>query len=203
MHGGAAPQVRRAAQVRILEASDKAAARLVQLMQSKDVPYAVQLSAARDLLDRANVVGTQEVAVTVKPWEEKMQSAIKVRYKRASRDSGESGDATTEDIVDAEIVEDPDYEAALDAEMLANEAERRDRKRRGQPVSLPSEQSAPRQPTTRPQARATLHQPEADLSFVADPPTRRTDEQWHAEQLAKARAAGKGRLRPNPRIKRR
>lgn len=48
--GGAAPQVRRRAQQRFLEASDKAAYRLVQMMQDKTVPPAVQLAAARDLL---------------------------------------------------------------------------------------------------------------------------------------------------------
>src|SRR4051794_27262611 len=60
-HGGRAPQVRAKAQQRILEASDKAAARLVQMMKDPVVPYSVQLAAARDLLDRANVVGTQQV----------------------------------------------------------------------------------------------------------------------------------------------
>jgi hypothetical protein len=42
--------VRRRAQQRFLEASDKAAYRLVQMMQDKTVPPAVQLAAARDLL---------------------------------------------------------------------------------------------------------------------------------------------------------
>lgn len=64
-HGGRAPQVRAKAQQRILEASDKAAARLVQMMKDPAVPYGVQLAAARDLLDRANVVGTQQVHLGV------------------------------------------------------------------------------------------------------------------------------------------
>jgi hypothetical protein len=179
--------------------------RLLGLAASGDVPAAVQLRAIMDALDRSNVVGTQEVAVTLQPWEQKMRGAVKVRYRRASRDSEQSGDGaeSTEDIVDAEVVEDPEYEAMLDEEMRQSESKRRDRKRRGQPLALPSEQGAPPVEAERPQPRPRVHKPEVDMSYVADPPTRKTDEQWHAEQLAKARGAGKGRLRPNPRVKRR
>jgi hypothetical protein len=51
MHGGAAPQVRRAARQRLLEAADPAAARLVQLLDSDDEAIAVR--AATALLDRS------------------------------------------------------------------------------------------------------------------------------------------------------
>lgn len=65
MHGGSAPQVRAAAQVRILMASDLAAAKLVDLMQSPTVDDRVKLAAAKDLLDRANLAGTQNVEIGV------------------------------------------------------------------------------------------------------------------------------------------
>ena len=65
MHGGSAPQVRAAAQVRILMASDLAAKKLVDLMQSPTVDDRVKLSAAKDLLDRANLAGTQNVEIGV------------------------------------------------------------------------------------------------------------------------------------------
>lgn len=65
MHGGSAPQVRRAAQVRILMASDLAAKKLVELMTSNKVDDRVKLAAAKDLLDRANLAGTQNVEVGV------------------------------------------------------------------------------------------------------------------------------------------
>jgi hypothetical protein len=51
MHGGAAPQVKRAARQRLLEAADPAAARLVQLLDSDDEAIAVR--AATALLDRS------------------------------------------------------------------------------------------------------------------------------------------------------
>lgn len=65
LHGGSAPQVRAAAQVRILMASDLAAKKLVDLMQSPTVDDRVKLSAAKDLLDRANLAGTQNVEIGV------------------------------------------------------------------------------------------------------------------------------------------
>lgn len=64
-HGGSAPQVRAAAQVRILMASDLAAKKLVDLMQSEKVDDRVKLAAAKDLLDRANLAGKQALEVTV------------------------------------------------------------------------------------------------------------------------------------------
>lgn len=120
MHGGAAPQVRRRAQQRILEASDKAAARLVELMQDTKVPYAVQLAAARDLLDRAQLAGRQEIemGVTVSLLERNIDAALVYDL---------DDDAVTE-------VEDdrPDYsdeDAAADAAMEEREAARARRKR--------------------------------------------------------------------------
>jgi hypothetical protein len=52
-HGGTAPQVRRKAQERIIAAADLAAARLIEFMNDKKVPYNVRLAATRDLLDRS------------------------------------------------------------------------------------------------------------------------------------------------------
>lgn len=67
-HGGSAPQVKAKAQQRILAAADGAAAKLVALMQDKNVPAQVQLAAARDLLDRAGITSARafEVEVTAK-----------------------------------------------------------------------------------------------------------------------------------------
>lgn len=136
MHGGAAPQVRRRAQQRILEASDKAAYRLVQMMQDENIPAAVRLAAARDLLDRANVTGAQQVAVSVEmpAWEKHMADVI-VDYtvgKPEVRDAA--------DIIDAEVVEEPD-ETGRDEELRELENTRLRRKRRGQPPTLPSERA--------------------------------------------------------------
>lgn len=63
-HGGAAPQVQKAARQRILEAADLAAATLIGLMQDDTVPHAVRVTAARDLLDRAGEGAKQQIEVT-------------------------------------------------------------------------------------------------------------------------------------------
>ena len=61
VHGGSAPQVRAAAQRRLLEAADPAAAELVHLALDAESPN-VRLAAVRDLLDRAAVGGPEASA---------------------------------------------------------------------------------------------------------------------------------------------
>ncbi|MBF4512281.1 hypothetical protein ITJ66_07235 [Plantibacter sp. VKM Ac-2885] len=120
MHGGAAPQVKRRAQQRILEASDKAAFALVQMMQDVTIPPAVRVSAARDLLDRAGLVSKAElsVEVSVSKWDA-IDAEILVDV------------ATEEDIIDAELVHDND-EADADELMERRAIERRVEPRRVQ-----------------------------------------------------------------------
>jgi len=141
-HGGRAPQVRRKAQQRILEASDKAAARLVAMMQDASIPAAVQLAAARDLLDRANVVGTQQINVEVglADWERHMAEVV-VDYAVSTRN---------EVIEDAVVIPataaltagpgaDEDDDASRDLER-----QRAKRKRKtGKAFTLPSEDVRP------------------------------------------------------------
>lgn len=67
IHGGAAPQVRARAQVRILMASDLAAKKLIDMLTSPKVADNIKLAAAKDLLDRANLAGTQNVEIGVTP----------------------------------------------------------------------------------------------------------------------------------------
>jgi hypothetical protein len=68
-HGGRAPQVRAAAQRRILAAADRAAAAVVALMEDRETPHAVKLSAARDLLDRAGLGAKNELTVELPQWQ--------------------------------------------------------------------------------------------------------------------------------------
>lgn len=121
MHGGAAPQVRRRAQQRILEASDRAAFRLVQMMQDKSLPAAVQLAAARDLLDRANLAGKQEIELDVKVSKfENVLAEILVDVET---------DDDFADVVDAEVVNDlPDGPSEEERDALTEERERARRK---------------------------------------------------------------------------
>lgn len=74
-HGGAASAARRRAAERIALASDKAAAQLFAFMHDERVPHNVRLAAAKDLLDRANVIGKTTVEIELKPWEKLLQGA--------------------------------------------------------------------------------------------------------------------------------
>ena len=60
-HGGSAPQVKNSAMQRLLDAADPAAARLVQLVSSKD--ERIGLAAARDLLDRLGHKAPTEIKI--------------------------------------------------------------------------------------------------------------------------------------------
>lgn len=71
-HGGAVKRVKERARLRILEAADPAAAKLVELMKNHRVPPQVQLAAARDLLDRAGLNTVQQIEVLVAPWQNLM-----------------------------------------------------------------------------------------------------------------------------------
>lgn len=107
MHGGSAPQVRAAAQTRILMASDLAAKQLVTLMQSPKVADNIKLAAAKDLLDRANVSGTQnvEIGVTKRSYEDVLDEML-VEIPDDEDDGQHPPTARRDEIVDAELVED-------------------------------------------------------------------------------------------------
>jgi hypothetical protein len=55
VHGGAAPQVKEAARVRLLALVDPALATLARAVNSRRQPTAVEISAAKDILDRAGL----------------------------------------------------------------------------------------------------------------------------------------------------
>lgn len=63
-HGAGAPQVRAAAQMRILESADAVAAALVKIALDDDQPGSVRVQAQKDLLDRAGLGAKQLVDVT-------------------------------------------------------------------------------------------------------------------------------------------
>lgn len=92
-HGGAAPQVRRKAQERIMMAQDDAASLLVKFMSDKNVPYAERRRCAEFLLTYEN---RNEITLTLAKWEENLGELL-VSYQT---------DDVDEDIVDAEIIED-------------------------------------------------------------------------------------------------
>lgn len=83
MHGGAAGQVKRKAAERIALASDIAAERLVAMMQDPKVPHAVQLSAAKDLLDRAGLNAKTTIELDL-PWQQLLISGITATVDEAA-----------------------------------------------------------------------------------------------------------------------
>ncbi|MFJ3392305.1 hypothetical protein [Leifsonia aquatica] len=168
--------------------------RLLGLAESGDVPAAVQLAAIRDALDRANVVGTQQlqVEVGVSQWDQAKSKFVRTVH------IGELEAKALETVVDAELIEeDPEHEAMLDEQMRETERRRQHRKRNGRPASLPSED-----PAGLPARRLGPDRTRA-ADFVAEPPTRRTDAEWAAEGRARAHRTRDGERRATHRPKRR
>lgn len=92
-HGGSAPQVRKRAQERILAAADLAAARLIEFMNDKKVPYNVRLAATRDLLDRGLGTAAQTVKLGVEdPWADLLSELMddEILTSRPQREIGPS-----------------------------------------------------------------------------------------------------------------
>ncbi|MEV8265642.1 HGGxSTG domain-containing protein [Microbacterium sp. NPDC077057] len=140
MHGGSAPQVRRAAQVRILMASDLAAKKMVELMSNPKVDDRVKLAAAKDLLDRANLAGTQniEVGVTKRTFEDFVGDALV--------DAAEDDDSN---VWDAEVIDDDDTTPLVPRDEVQNRHDRavfaeveRNHSRRARPGDKTDEQRA-------------------------------------------------------------
>lgn len=63
-HGGAAPQVKRKATLRLLELVDPAIATLARTMTDANAPHAARLRAAENVLDRAGVPRKVDVTDT-------------------------------------------------------------------------------------------------------------------------------------------
>lgn len=75
-HGSATTKSKVAAAKRIAKASGFAADMLVEFMADPDVTVELRTKIAQDLLNRANVVGTTAIELTVPEWEKRAQSAV-------------------------------------------------------------------------------------------------------------------------------
>lgn len=78
MHGGAAPQVKAAARERILRLVDPAIATLSRAVHTKGVPTAVEISAARDILDRAGLGAKQQIEMEVSRADGRLEQLLAV-----------------------------------------------------------------------------------------------------------------------------
>lgn len=82
IHGGAAPQVGRAARLRLIEAIEPAIATLIKEMAQADRP-ADRIKAANSLLDRAGVPRVTETSVDA-AREAVLQEMIRMRNQRVA-----------------------------------------------------------------------------------------------------------------------
>lgn len=106
MHGGAAPQVVRAAQVRLLMASDRLMAQLLMIAEDKSEPTPVRLAAIRDALDRAGLGSKQQIEIEAKveTWEHRIEAAV-VDWGELAALLPASGDPS---VLDAELAQEDD-----------------------------------------------------------------------------------------------
>lgn len=121
-HGGAAPQVRAKAQVRILMSADAAAAKLIEMIHSKKIDDRTKLLAVKDLLDRAHLGGTQsiEVGVTKRSFEDVSADVVMDLFGVDEEGDPLALTAATS-IMDADVVEDEDDNERWEREDVARE----------------------------------------------------------------------------------
>lgn len=119
-HGGRAPQSRMAARRRIEEAAEKLARKLIGIALDDNKSEGAQITAIRDLLDRAGVSAKTavEVEIEVKPYQRLANEIVgfapttraESRALRGIPETGSGVDTSAPsdgEIVDAEIVDEP------------------------------------------------------------------------------------------------
>lgn len=197
-HGGAAPQVRAKAQVRLLMSADAAAAKLIEMIHSKKIDDRTKLLAVKDLLDRANLGGTQsiEVGVTKRSFSDVTADVVMDLF-----DVDEEGEplalTAAENVEDADVVEDQDDNERWEREdAQAERAREIARMRRVRPIPPDPDLSHERATIERqrvrqerkPVRRVSTDDPYADR--MADPGSRRTMSPKRYEQRRNERGKG-------------
>jgi len=163
-------------------AADPAAARLIEIANDKSMPPAVRLAANKEILDRANVVGTQQVAMNVElSTFEKTVRDVVVRWD-------EFDDGDQEYTEDAVVVEDAPERDAYDEETRDIEKARLKMKRQGKVPFTPASRSPKAAPP--PETTPAFYDPTAGKPL--------SDEAWRAAAYERA-----GTDRPGLRPKRR
>lgn len=103
-HGGAAPQVKRKAQERLLEGVPKMLRMLKQLASDETVPPAVRLAAIRDWLDRAGIDRKIEIDISSTSFEEMLVGAI--AHVEDDRVIGNPLNYRDREVLEGELVDD-------------------------------------------------------------------------------------------------
>jgi hypothetical protein len=153
-HGARAPQVRRKAQQRLMEASDRMAKALIDIATSAE-SEPTRLAAVRDVLDRVGVSAksTVEVDVAVKPYQRiianingvRTGSRAEYRERRGLPPLPPPDNPDADDrVIDAEVVDDDEPPALPPARPAAGRTARRRPESRDTPEpSLYGEQKPP------------------------------------------------------------
>ena len=124
-HGGAAPQVKRAARARLENAADRMAKELLKMATDDNVADSVKLAALRDVLDRAGLGAKTavEVEVEFKPWEHIMEAVTLESGSRADYRRSIGIDEPLSALADLDpprnLAADPD--APIDAEIVTDD----------------------------------------------------------------------------------
>lgn len=176
VHGGAAGQVKRKAQIRLLMAADVLMASLLKIAKDESVPVAVRLAAIRDGLDRAGLTAKAEVDVDVKVslWEQNMAGIITVVSEVVREEPGQ--------IVDAEVVDPFERQAEVDAAMDRDNADRA-RAKKGLP---PAPQKEAPVSMTPPKVRSSVPDYDGPTATDLPKPPKRTAKQRAADETANA-----------------
>jgi hypothetical protein len=99
-HGGSLPSVRKAAERRLVLASDPAAEKLIHMaLFQRDIGDTDRLRALVQILDRAGVAGKKTIEVEVKTWQKVLQRV----YGNMNED-GDGVDLELEEGVDFEVL---------------------------------------------------------------------------------------------------
>lgn len=102
-HGGALPAVKKAAQMRLLAASDLVAKQLVDIALSRKEETPDRIRAANSVLDRAGVDAKQTMTVEVKPWQ---KSLVDLEAKIISKKAKKKAKAKAGKVIDGKARED-------------------------------------------------------------------------------------------------
>ncbi|OBF96340.1 hypothetical protein A5773_13005 [Mycobacterium sp. 852014-52450_SCH5900713] len=149
VHGGAAPQVVAKARERLALAADRMARELLGIAAGAE-SEAVKLAAVRDALDRAGLSAKQSVELSAKepePWEELTLSVVRTSREDWLRRRGlppKEPPAPVEpalEVVDAELVPEPDDHTAPHASSTRDRADADDRG--DEPADTPATPSRP------------------------------------------------------------
>lgn len=184
MHGGAAPQVLRAAQVRAVMASDRLMGALLTIALNEKIPVRDRLVAIRDGLDRAGLTARTQIDVQLEVPDWKAKAAGRVTPVVLDVDWDDLGPADDK-IIDAEVV--TDEEAERQARLDQEHADRRGYgdvmpQRRSRSVPATTKPKPKPKPRTRPQPV----EDETPAFYDPNPSRPASDAEWRRQGRARA-----------------